>query len=343
MEQAIDAVIAWVDGNDPAHRAKRQRYSAQPEVSLEDIGGETRFVSTGEIYFCVASIARFAPFVRKIFIVTDQQDPRAGEFLQRNFPGTSIGVEVVDHKVLFLDYERYLPTFNSLSIETVLWRIPGLSERFVYFNDDFFLMDALRPEDWFASDGSLVCHGDWFNTAFARFLRAVKPARNGHKPFGFKDALLNAADLLHQRRFFNIGHAPRPQLKSLLQTYFTQNPDVMERNMACRFRDADQFNTQELCALLAYRQGCCQRRSLKGRTLFLKPSAAKADYLRRHIQKVSGNSMIRFGCINSLEKADAEDRQAFETWICHLLGICPDFSKWLASLSCACSRHESNE
>ena len=309
MEQAIDAVIAWVDGNDPAHRAKRQRYSAQPEVSLEDIGGETRFVSTGEIYFCVASIARFAPFVRKIFIVTDQQDPRAGEFLQRNFPGTSIGVEVVDHKVLFRDYEWYLPTFNSLSIETVLWRIPGLSERFVYFNDDFFLMDALRPEDWFASDGSLVCHGDWFNTAFARFLRAVKPARNGHKPF----------------------------------TYFTQNPDVMERNMACRFRDADQFNTQELCALLAYRQGCCQRRSLKGRTLFLKPSAAKADYLRRHIQKVSGNSMIRFGCINSLEKADAEDRQAFETWICHLLGICPDFSKWLASLSCACSRHESNE
>ena len=65
----IDAVIAWVDGNDPAHKAKRHRYSKPEEISNDDIGGDIRFTSIGEIKYSVASILRFAPYIRKIFII----------------------------------------------------------------------------------------------------------------------------------------------------------------------------------------------------------------------------------------------------------------------------------
>ena len=58
-------------------------------------------------------------------------------------------VSIVDHKDLFEEYSEYLPTFNSLSIETMLYRIPGLAEQFIYFNDDFFLANNTKLEDFF--------------------------------------------------------------------------------------------------------------------------------------------------------------------------------------------------
>ena len=71
----IDAVIAWVDGNDPVHKKKRHEYAGVKELSNDEVGGDIRFTSVGEIRFCVASLLRFAQFIRKIFIVTDGQDP----------------------------------------------------------------------------------------------------------------------------------------------------------------------------------------------------------------------------------------------------------------------------
>ena len=136
----IDAVITWVDGNDPVHKAKRKSYiSCAEEDKSDDIGGETRFMSSGEIVCCVGSILRYAPFVRRIFIVTDSQRPRLKNFIASNFPSPQTTVEIVDHREIFRGYEDFLPTFNSLSIETMLYRIPGLSEHYVYFNDDVFI------------------------------------------------------------------------------------------------------------------------------------------------------------------------------------------------------------
>ncbi|MDE6534701.1 MAG: Stealth CR1 domain-containing protein [Muribaculaceae bacterium] len=74
--KAIDAVILWVDGGDPALAAKRRQYSAGTQAeSHDDIAGATRYADNGEIKWCVRSIERFAPWIRKIYIVTDGQDP----------------------------------------------------------------------------------------------------------------------------------------------------------------------------------------------------------------------------------------------------------------------------
>ena len=111
-------VITWVDGDDPEHRAKRAEFGGKVAAVRDDVGGEVRYSSRGEIFYCVGSVLRFASWVRKIWIITDNQNPRLDEFVERNFPNRTTEIEIVDHRTIFEGYEEYLPTFNSISIET---------------------------------------------------------------------------------------------------------------------------------------------------------------------------------------------------------------------------------
>ena len=91
----IDVVITWVNGDDPRHREKRLAWMPQTETLTEDKTADTRFANLDEIFWCVASLNRFAPWINRIYIVTDQQDPQMDEFLQRNFPTGYIPYEIV--------------------------------------------------------------------------------------------------------------------------------------------------------------------------------------------------------------------------------------------------------
>jgi Stealth protein CR2, conserved region 2/Stealth protein CR1, conserved region 1 len=79
-DAAIDVVIAWVDGRDPKHRAKRKKYVADPggDAKPERVAtDERRFSDNDEIRFCLRSIRNYAPWVRTIWLVTDDQVPVA--------------------------------------------------------------------------------------------------------------------------------------------------------------------------------------------------------------------------------------------------------------------------
>lgn len=315
----IDAVIAWVNGDDPLHREKRYRFmDKRPGADADDIGGDTRFRALGELKWSVASLNRFAPFIRRIYIVTDNQNPDLEDFLAANFDNP-IPVEIVDHRDIFKDYECVLPTFNSLTIETMTWKIPGLAERFVYLNDDFILISPVSEKDWF-DEGSLVCHASRFNAWFAAALRFMKPRKGNHKPFGFKDAMLNAADVTGKNHFWYFGHAPHPQFKSILSEFFESNTAIMEENIAHRFRHPDQFNTQELCYLLAEDRGQLKIRDKK-HLAFLKPTADRPGYIESRLKRIDSRSDIKFLCINSLDLAPEADRQHFIDWITRRLHL----------------------
>ena len=102
----IDVVITWVDGEDPHHREKRQSFlTKKKENKRKDIAGETRFNQVGEIYYCIASIIKYASWVNKIYIVTDEQNPHADEFVKKFFPESTIPIEIIDHKVIFSDFD----------------------------------------------------------------------------------------------------------------------------------------------------------------------------------------------------------------------------------------------
>ena len=153
---AIDVVIAWVDGRDRKHRAKRKRYladlggDAKPERSAHD---ERRFSDNDEIRFCLRSIRNYAPWVRTIWLVTDDQVPAAID-RQR---AEQDNIRIVDHREIFRGYEQLLPTVNSLAIETLLWRIKGLADRFLYFNDDMMLVGPSSPRTSFHTRAKSIC------------------------------------------------------------------------------------------------------------------------------------------------------------------------------------------
>ncbi len=317
-----DVVIAWVDGDDPAHKRKKASYlTPNKELHFEDVAGESRYKSTGEIYYCIASVLRYAPWVRKIYIVTDNQNPHVDEFVARNFPGNTIPIELVDHTVLFRGYEQYLPSFNSLAISTMLWRIPGLSDSFLYFNDDVFLTAPAEEEMWFEGDKTYI-YAERYPALWARLLRWGKHLGKKHKVFGHKDPMLNSADILKSNHFYLFPHAPVPMRRTWYERFYAEHPDLLDRNIRHRFREPSQFSAPTLFYVSAHRAGQLEVRSPKGTTCFLKPSMEKREaYMERKIAEAEANKDLKFGCINSLGETTEEAQQIFKAWITKKLNV----------------------
>lgn len=140
----IDVVITWVNNNDPIWASKLNYYKNQEQYNISHLAiDKARFENHGELYYVLKSIDLYIPWVNSIFIVTDSQVP---EF------HLSDKVVIIDHKQIIS--EEYLPTFNSHVIEAHLHNIPGLSENFIYFNDDVFLARKL-PKTHFLSGNNL--------------------------------------------------------------------------------------------------------------------------------------------------------------------------------------------
>lgn len=151
-ETQIDFVIAWVDGGDPAWQRERDRYGKMGEKTAVEETGEreksgvacdtrdVRYRDWDCLRFWFRSVEQNAPWVHKIYFVTWGHVPK---WLNGNHPK----LEIVRHE----DYipGEFLPTFNSHTIELNFHRIPGLSEQFVYFNDDMFLLQQVSPGQFF--------------------------------------------------------------------------------------------------------------------------------------------------------------------------------------------------
>lgn len=306
MIEKIDAVITWVDGDDPRHRAKRQTFASPEMVAEEHIAGETRFNSLGEIFYCVASINRFAPWINKIYIVTDEQNPNLEPFLEQHFPNGYIPIEIIDHKTIFRGYEEYLPTFNSISIESMTWRIPGLSDRFIEFNDDLILSAPVTPEDFFFQEGGVVCYAEKKSYLLTAFTRLFKRSKDGSRAVSYKGTMLNAAAQAGCHRYFlKMDHTPKGLLRTLYEECFTKNPEALLRNISHRFRHASQFNPQELQYILLNERGLCDIRPVKGNLFYLKPKKG-IEYIEHKLAKFSRNKACKFGCFNSLDMASKE-------------------------------------
>ncbi|GAA2472703.1 exopolysaccharide phosphotransferase [Winogradskya humida] len=144
----IDVVYTWVDGSDPSWQARKA--AAQGTNAWLDTGSRlahnsARYTSRDELRFSLRSLHCFAPWVNHIYLVTDDQVP---DWLDTAQPGLTL----VSHREIFGDTGR-LPTFNSQAIESRLHRIPGLSEHFLYLNDDVFLGRPLSPDLFFTPGG----------------------------------------------------------------------------------------------------------------------------------------------------------------------------------------------
>lgn len=136
----IDVVITWVDGADPAWLAEKARFqpaTADPQLPF---ASEVRYRDWDNLHYVFRGIDAFMPWVRRVFLVTWGHLPA---WIDTAAPRLT----VVNHGD-FIPSE-YLPTFNSNAIELNFHRIPGLSEQFVLFNDDMFVIGPTQASDFF--------------------------------------------------------------------------------------------------------------------------------------------------------------------------------------------------
>ena len=315
MNFKIDAVITWVDGDDPRHRSKREQYGDKRLLNRDDVAGSTRYSSLGEIFYCVASLNRFAPWLNKIYIVTDEQNPMVDEFIAKHFPEGSIPMEIVDHKVIFRGYEEHLPTSNSISIESMTWRIPGLAEHYIEFNDDLILGAPTQPEDFFPSEDSVVCYGRRRSSFMVRLSRILKYRINGPKRVSFKESMINGAEVAgHRNDFIMLHHTPKALLKSFFERFNDEHPEALLRNICHRFRHASQYNPQEVFFLAMCDQGRCTMKRVEDE-LFYFMAKPDIEYIRRKLDGFTRDSHKKFGCFNSLDQAPEEGQKMVVEWI----------------------------
>ena len=260
MNEKIDFVIPWVNGADTAWLEKKSKYDNNTD-------GDTkinRYRDWETLKYWFRGVEKFAPWVNKIYFISDQQVPA---WLNTN----NEKLVVVDHK----DYipAKYLPTFSSHPIELNLHRINGLSEQFVYFNDDFFLLQPILTTFFFVNQkpcddailSPIIIEGkDTIGKICANNMGIINSHFNKkevmcdkfkwfHYKYGIQ--MLRTLCLLpwhHLPGFFN-DHLPQPFLKSTFETVWNKEEEVLDRVCKNKFRN---YNEDVNQWLMRYWQFC---------------------------------------------------------------------------------------
>lgn len=310
----IDVVITWVNGNDPILNAKRAKYlnNNSAATRIDQIAAATRYADRGEIHWCVQSINRFMPWAHRIFIVTDQQNPKVE---------SKIPVEIVDHTIIFRDFEQFLPTFNSISLETMLWRIPNLSEHFVYFNDDLLLCRDITPHIFFPSKDCINCHGQlasilWTNTRY--FLKQLFGNNNS---VNHVRQMMLAANIIGSTdgHFVRLSHTPHPFFRSTLEQIYTARPELLNKNARNRFRCAENFRNDELVYMQLRKDGRLIITDDRPFLLEYTPKGGNIMRLKRKLDKVTKpDSKVCFINFASLDKATDKEFRYIESFVNNL-------------------------
>ena len=243
----MDVVYLWVDGNDSSWRDKRQAALAQLP---RDTGAamarysnvEGRFRDNHELRYSLRALEKFFPQHGHVYIVTDAQAP--------NWLRPSDRLTLVDHRELMP--ESSLPTFDSGHIESWIHHIPGLSERYFYFNDDVFLGAPLNPADWFTPDGFYLTWSDEPPvTDEAMRMDATSLENACRLSIEWLRAQAGAAlagqalppsrqqDPLYQSTFRTFAHSPRPMRRSILQALEGIAPELFAGVRSTVFRSWD--------------------------------------------------------------------------------------------------------
>lgn len=225
-EEPIDAVYTWVDGDTPAYRAALRAYlascgQAPPAASL----CRTRFQQHDELRYSLRSLAAYAPWVRRVYLVTNGQKP---SWLAEDCPRLTL----VTHREIFPD-PGHLPTFSSFAIQLHMHRIPGLSRRFLYFNDDILLGRPTTRDHFLTPEGGQYLYLEELPacddlTTADPFLRAEARSH----------AVLRALGAPPEGRA-RAAHVPMLHDGDVIEEMKSLAPEVFETTSASRLRSGD--------------------------------------------------------------------------------------------------------
>ena len=306
----IDMVFTYVDGAEPAYAARRAALRQALGLAAPERASWSR--GAGEITYAVRSVLRAMPWIGTIHIVTDGQTPPVDADLMR-----AGRVRLVDHGAIIP--ERYRPVYASTIIESCLHRIPGLSDVWLYNNDDFLHGAALTPDDFLApaADGGLRLRvrtvPALVRVAIAALSRAAPPGLPRANPYtaGIANAawLLRRAGLSWRDIVFprHVTQVYRSSTARWLEETFAAELDAARSR---HFRGPGQLSW----STLAYSAECHRQQALpiRWRPLAGPTDAAFIDFDRYRSpaqlaaawRRVSGCE-AKFICINNIPEAEA--------------------------------------
>ena len=240
ISSGIDAVVLWVNGTDPKW-LERYKAAINGKVLPRLTDFQDRFVEKGELRYCLRSIEANIPWVNKIHLVTDDQVPY---WLNTSHPK----IHVVSHEDIFGKGKH---AYNSMYIQTQLHKIPELSERFILFDDDYFIGKPLEESDFFIGTKAI------FRTANPSFMHySIKDREMFNKNcevngfFAFCSSISDAWYVTYLKfgTSFNETwqHVPTPLTKSLCRNVFAEYRYEIYRRMVPEFRSCGQFQMQSL-------------------------------------------------------------------------------------------------
>jgi len=316
----IDAVFTWVDGNDEAHINKMHPFMSGKN-NWKNKKFKTRFRQVNEIEYSVRAIIKYSPFIKNIYIVTDNQTPSFLEEYNKTKNEDEPIITIVDHTEIFKEHNQILPVFNCRPIETLLYKIPNLTEHFVYFNDDFILFKHLNPNDFFIN-GKPVLRGKWTKFDDKKWYKIInnkwrklrgKPTKD--QKYGYKRGQQNAARQIgFQENYFRIDHTPAPMRKSTFEKYFMANPEMEKLNVLHRFRNPIQYVLQSLSNHIEIKNGTyipVNRFQLIYFGSYKKP----LSWIKYKLSKAERNKDIKFLCMQSLDLSPYDKLNFLLKWL----------------------------
>ncbi|MDE6616417.1 MAG: Stealth CR1 domain-containing protein, partial [Lachnospiraceae bacterium] len=246
----VDFVLAWVDGSDNEWQKEKAQYCGK---NTSEDGREERYRDWDILKFWFRGVEKYASWVNKIFFVTWGHLP---SWLNTHNPK----LEIVNHASYIP--EQFLPTFNSHTIELNFHRIKGLSEQFVYFNDDFFITNPVKQEDFFVNGipkdmlalQPVVANVDnpvmpyiYLNNSMLlakhfdkRSNIKKQPGSYFHTGYPFMYFFYNMLEMAFPKftGFYTV-HGPSPFLKSTFETIWHEEGDFLSSTCMHKFRDKE--------------------------------------------------------------------------------------------------------
>lgn len=249
MEEKIDFIITWVDGNDKDWQEEKRHHSPSKKEDDRNI----RYRDWGILKYWFRGVEQNASWVNKIHFVTWGHIP---SWLDVNNPK----INIVQHKDFIP--KKFLPTFNSRVIELFFHKIEGLTDKFIYFNDDMFLINKTEvttffknglPKDQFILD-AVTPIDDTFNAAIFNDVKII------NKHFKKKDVLKKKITKIYNYKYgknvlknlilspwkeftgFYNSHLPVPYLKSSFNEVWDLEPQILEETCKHRFRNNSNVN-----------------------------------------------------------------------------------------------------
>ncbi len=309
-DDRIDFVIITVDGNDPEWQKKKNRTLGMNDGDARTI----RYRSWDNLQYWFRAVEKFAPWVNKVYLVTDHQAPK--------------WINPDCEKLVLVNHdefipEKYLPTFSSHPIEHNLFRIKGLSEKFVYFNDDMFIRGPVTPDQFFknglpcdyALEEPMTVHDPMFahivtnnilmlNEHYRRKRVLKEQKKKFYSPVYFKGMLQNRMlSVLKRNVFFGFKntHMPNSMLKSSFKAVWERNFETLDATCSRKVRRHEDVN-QYIYVQYQYVNGLFTPYDWGGTRHLYRCNDGNVDRIAKDIVR----QKYKMICINEADELDFE-------------------------------------